>query len=198
MASSMATKRKAQEPSKAPTNVVSALHFTATVLASPTGRLIVRLPGPVSQQLPSRGQVAVDATLNDHTFETVLEPDGEFGHFVNVGGVKSGVAVLAPGHTASIELVPRRDWPEPEVPDDLLRAVTSARAEVRELWQAITPMARWEWVRWVNETKNPDTRQRRIDVSVSKLASGKRRPCCFNLASCTDPELARSGKLSLA
>jgi hypothetical protein len=27
------------------------------------------------------------------------------------------------------------------------------------------------------------------------MENGERRPCCFNLASCTDPELARSGKL---
>ncbi len=26
-------------------------------------------------------------------------------------------------------------------------------------------MARREWVRWVNATKNPDTRRRRVDVS---------------------------------
>jgi hypothetical protein len=56
-------------------------------------------------------------------------------------------------------------------------------------------MARWEWVRWVNATGNADTRERRIAVSMSKLESGKRRPCCFNLASCTDPGVSRSGKL---
>ncbi|MEQ9324370.1 MAG: YdeI/OmpD-associated family protein [Polyangiaceae bacterium] len=68
---------------------------------------------------------------------------------------------------------------------------------MRELWEAITPMARWEWVRWVSATKNEKTRARRVEVSVSKLSDGKRRPCCFNLASCTDPELAKSGKLWL-
>ena len=56
-------------------------------------------------------------------------------------------------------------------------------------------MARWEWVRWINATKNPDTRRRRVEVTISKMKDGKRRPCCFNLASCTDPQLASSGKL---
>ena len=56
-------------------------------------------------------------------------------------------------------------------------------------------MARWEWVRWVNATKNPDTRGRRVEVSISKMESGKRRPCCFDLSSCTDPDLSKSGKL---
>jgi hypothetical protein len=56
-------------------------------------------------------------------------------------------------------------------------------------------MARWEWVRWVNATKNPDTRSRRVDVSISKMKSGKRRPCCFNLSACTDPDLSKNGRL---
>ena len=56
-------------------------------------------------------------------------------------------------------------------------------------------MARWEWVRWVGATKNPDTRAKRVDVSISKLRAGSRRPCCFDLSSCTDPELSKNGKL---
>ena len=56
-------------------------------------------------------------------------------------------------------------------------------------------MARWEWVRWVNATRNPVTRRRRVDVSISKMSNGKRRPCCFDLSTCTDPELSRNGKL---
>lgn len=81
------------------------------------------------------------------------------------------------------------------MPPDLQSALADAPGELRATWEAITPMARWEWVRWVNATRNPQTRKRRIEVSISKLSSGKRRPCCFNLAACTDPELSRSGKL---
>jgi hypothetical protein len=63
------------------------------------------------------------------------------------------------------------------------------------LWKRITPMARWEWVRWVNATQNPDTRKGRVEASISKMKSGKRRPCCFNLAACTDPNLSKNGRL---
>ena len=42
-------------------------------------RRLVQLPLPASKKLPSRGQVAVQGTLNGHAFDTVLEPDGEFG-----------------------------------------------------------------------------------------------------------------------
>jgi uncharacterized protein YdeI (YjbR/CyaY-like superfamily) len=93
-----------------------------------------------------------------------------------------------------VEVEPTKDWPEPDVPADFENALAGA-PELSGLWQDITPMARWEWVRWINATKNPETRRRRIEVGISKLRSGKRRPCCFDLAACTDPDLSKNGKL---
>ena len=40
---------------------------------------ILRLPEKASRKLPSRGQVAVQGTINGHGFQTVLEPDGYLG-----------------------------------------------------------------------------------------------------------------------
>lgn len=156
---------------------------------------LVRLPEPVSEQLPSRGQVAARVTLGGHVFETVVEPDGRRGHWLRIEDALQDAVGVDPGDTVglTIEVVPA--WPEPEVPQDLAAALASAPSRVRGVWEDLTPMARWEWVRWVRATKNPQTRQRRVETSVSKLDGGKRRPCCFDLSSCTDPELARSGKL---
>jgi uncharacterized protein YdeI (YjbR/CyaY-like superfamily) len=81
------------------------------------------------------------------------------------------------------------------VPQDLKAALAAAPQRIQDLWEEITPMARWEWVRWVNATSNPDTRRRRVEVTISKMQSGKRRPCCFNLAGCTDPNLSKNGRL---
>lgn len=155
-------------------------------------RRIVRLPPEASAKLPSRGQVAVRGVLNDKAFETVVEPDGRRGHWLSLDGKAS--TRLKAGDPVRVGLSPRKDWPEPQVPEDLKAALTDA-ADLDATWKSLTPMARWEWARWVCATRNPDTRARRVEVSISKLRSGKRRPCCFDLASCTDPELARSGKL---
>lgn len=157
-------------------------------------RLIVRLPASASQELPSRGQVAVQATVDGHDWATVVEPDGRKGHWLAVDeGLRSALS-LQPGAEVAVELEPTKVWPEPELPTDFDAALADA-PDIADSWGDITPMARWEWVRWVGATKNPDTRERRIEVSVDKLRNGSRRPCCFDLASCTDPELAKSGKL---
>jgi hypothetical protein len=156
---------------------------------------IVRLPENASRKLPSRGQVAVQGRLNGHAFQTVLEPDGTFGHWMRVDRKLQRAAALGAGDTATLEVEALTDWPEPDVPQDLEAALGTASAKIQDLWTEITPMARWEWVRWVNATRNPDTRKRRVEVTISKMQSGKRRPCCFNLASCTDPNLSKNGRL---
>lgn len=173
------------------------IRFDAT-LHTTSGRLILRLPDVASKKLPSRGQVAVHGAINGSTFQTVLEPDGDFGHWMTVDGSLQDAARVGTGDTVTVEVEPTKEWPEPGVPPDLDKALSDAPQSIRDLWQAITPMARWEWVRWVNATRNPSTRKRRVEVSISKLSSGKRRPCCFNLAACTDPELSKNGKLVAA
>jgi len=152
---------------------------------------IVRLPGDASARLPSRGQVAVQGTINGHRFETVLEPDGSAGHWMKLDGKLRKAAA----GTATIEIQPVKEWPEPELPEDLEAALVAAPKKIQYIWDDITPMARWEWVRWVNATRNPETRKRRVEVSISKMNSGKRRPCCFDLSSCTDPDLSQNGRL---
>jgi Domain of unknown function (DUF1905)/Bacteriocin-protection, YdeI or OmpD-Associated len=171
-----------------------AIRFDAT-LSTIDKRTILRLPEKASRKLPSRGQVAVQGTINGHGFQTVLEPDGYFGHWMAIDGKLQRTAALSTGDTATLEIESVKDWPEPSVPKDLETALATAPQKIQDLWKAITPMARWEWVRWVNATPSPDTRKRRVEVSISKMKSGKRRPCCFNLAGCTDPNLSKNGRL---
>ena len=162
------------------------------------GSAVLRLPATESAKLPSRGQVAVLGNLDGVPFRTVLEPDGRSGHWMRVDPAWEAATGLRTGQTAAVEVEvePTKSWPEPTLPADLELALASAPEKVRSAWQDITSMARWEWVRWVNATRSPDTRRRRVEVSVSKLGSGKRRPCCFDLSACTDPQLSRNGVLA--
>lgn len=173
-----------------PAAPASAIGVTATAERL-EGRLIARLPADVSAVLSSRGQSAAVIRLGAASFVTVIEPDGRRGHWIDLAA--SGFPILTAGESLSLTLTPTKDWPEVVVPSDLGTALT-ARG-LAEVWGGLTPMARWEWVRWVKATKNPHTRARRVEVTASKLENGKRRPCCFNLTSCTDPELSRNGKL---
>lgn len=155
-------------------------------------RVIATLPASASDRLPSRGQVAVRGRVCGVDVDLVLEPDGRKGHWIALDDVAT--AGLADGDSLDFTLTVAEEWPEPQAPDDLVAALDGESTAART-WQDITPMARWEWVRWIDATKNPQTRDRRVEVSVDKLRKGNRRPCCFDLSSCTDPEVSRSGKL---
>jgi hypothetical protein len=144
----MAAKKKANTAKSAAPQPKGAVRFEATVEATSVGRAILRLPAPASKQLPSRGQVAVDGLVGGHAFQTVVEPDGDFGHWMSLDPELQAAIGLGPGDTASVQVEPSSAWPEPEVPKDLKKALSAAPTEVRELWTTITPMARWEWVRW--------------------------------------------------
>lgn len=172
---------------------MSAIRFQAEVRRIGR-RTIVLLPEDASAKLPSRGQVAVEGRVNRQPFRAVLEPDGRRGHWRRIDRTLQEALGASDGDSVAIEIRPRRGWPEPHVPKDFRAALADA-SDLSEVWQDITPMARWEWVRWINATKNPETRKRRIEVGISKLRSGKRRPCCFDLAACTDPDLSKNGKL---
>jgi hypothetical protein len=172
----------------------AAIRFDATLSTIGTST-VVRLPETASKSLPSRGQVAIHGTIDGVEFQTVLEPDGSFGHWMRVDDTLQRAAGISAGDTVALDIEVTKDWPEPSVPQDLTTALAAAPQKIQDVWNEITPMARWEWVRWVNATKNPDTRGRRVEVSISKISSGKRRPCCFNLSACTDPDLSTNGKL---
>jgi len=65
-----------------------------------------------------------------------------------------------------------------DLPDDLKKALT-ANAKALATWEDITPLARNEWICWIESAKKAATRMRRIEWGCSNLKDGKRRPCCW-------------------
>jgi uncharacterized protein YdeI (YjbR/CyaY-like superfamily) len=65
-----------------------------------------------------------------------------------------------------------------KLPPDLLKALSS-NPKVRALWEDITPLARNEFICWVENAKQIETRKRRVRRTGEELLEGKRRPCCW-------------------
>ena len=63
-------------------------------------------------------------------------------------------------------------------PQDM-RGTLVAKPAVHETWEDITPLARNEWICWIESAKKPETRVRRIRIMTENLVAGKRRPCCW-------------------
>ena len=65
-----------------------------------------------------------------------------------------------------------------KVPEDLRKAFTSNPKALAK-WEDITPLARNEWICWIESAKKPETRSHRINRTRTELIEGKRRPCCW-------------------
>ncbi len=65
-----------------------------------------------------------------------------------------------------------------KLPPDLRKALI-ANATALDAWKDITPLARNEFICWVEDAKQETTRERRIRRTQEELEDGQRRPCCW-------------------
>lgn len=161
---------------------------------------ILRLPEDASAQLPSRGMVMVKGTINNIPFISLLEPDGKYGpglkpsHWFRPSEDLLKKAKANAGDLVEVELEPTKDWVEPEIPEDVQEALASS-SKAMDLFNDITPLARWDWIRWIRAVKTPETRKKHLDVMLDKLNKGMRRPCCFNRNLCSEPYVSKNWTL---
>jgi uncharacterized protein YdeI (YjbR/CyaY-like superfamily) len=65
-----------------------------------------------------------------------------------------------------------------KLPADL-RTALLANPSALHAWKDITPLARNEFICWVEDAKQTKTRERRIRRTREELEEGQRRPCCW-------------------
>ena len=64
------------------------------------------------------------------------------------------------------------------LPSDLREALIASTTGL-VAWKDITPLARNEFICWVEDAKQNATRERRIRRTREELEDGQRRPCCW-------------------
>lgn len=155
---------------------------------------IVHLPKAESQKLPSRGLAMTEGSVGGAALRVAVEPDGKGSHWFALPDALMRDLGVKAGDVVEVRLDSADDLDEPELPADIQAALEAAPAAY-EAWQDITPLARWDWVRWIRATKVAKTREKRINTGIDMLSHGKRRPCCFDRSQCTEPEVSKSGVL---
>jgi len=78
-----------------------------------------------------------------------------------------------------------------ELPVDLAKALTEDK-EVTICWEDLSPIARNEFICWIEDAKQEKTRAKRINRTVEELLEGKKRPCCW--AGCIHRSDKKPGK----
>ncbi|MBI5037895.1 MAG: YdeI/OmpD-associated family protein [Candidatus Kerfeldbacteria bacterium] len=83
------------------------------------------------------------------------------------------------------------------MPPDLKKALLGD-TKAMGLWESLTPLARNEWICWVEAVKTAETRQDHVRRTVTELKEGMRRPCCWiGCIHRTDKPMSRSQKFIL-
>src|SRR5207253_7562691 len=77
---------------------------------------------------------------------------------------------------------PAGEESKPRLPTDLRKAL-AATPMAKAQWSDLTPIARRDFISWIDSAKQPETRRRRIEKACSMLLAGKRRPCCYSIVS---------------
>lgn len=65
-----------------------------------------------------------------------------------------------------------------DLPQDL-RKLLLAQPDMLVIWEDLTPLARNEWICWIEDAKKDETRTKRMERAYEDMLGGKRRPCCW-------------------
>jgi Domain of unknown function (DUF1905)/Bacteriocin-protection, YdeI or OmpD-Associated len=152
------------------------IQFTGQLTAEgPNGAwTFLEVPRSASEKLGSRGRVSVVGSINGFAIRTSVHPTGTGTHQLAVNKAMQAGADAKAGERVKVVLEVDTQARVVKVPADVTRAI-NAKPPVKALWATLTPRCREEWVQWIEEAKKPETRLRRIDVTVKRLAEGKRR-----------------------
>ena len=60
-----------------------------------------------------------------------------------------------------------------------LEAMLEGDASLSAKWEALTPLARNEWICWTLSAKQEATREKRRERLHEEILAGKKRPCCW-------------------
>lgn len=139
------------------------------------GKTATGLPVPdeVVQGLDAGKRPAVEVTINGYSYRTTIATmSGRF--LIPLSAQNRTAAGVAAGDEVDVTI--RADTAPREVAlsDDLMAALAHD-PPAQEFFNSLAHSHRKEWARWIDDAKRPDTRTKRLQVTVEALRSGQKR-----------------------
>ncbi|HSP36121.1 MAG TPA: YdeI/OmpD-associated family protein [Frankiaceae bacterium] len=134
----------------------------------------IEVPASVVEALGSGRRPSVRITVGAHTYRTtVAVRQGRF--LVPLSAENRTAAGVAAGDELDVDLELDEAPREVVVPPDLQQAFEQ-ESQAQSFFDRLAFSHRKEWVRWIEEAKKPETRQRRVENTVAALRDGRRTP----------------------
>jgi hypothetical protein len=126
----------------------------------------IAVPEEIVNALASGRRPRVKVTVGGHTYRTTVAPmGGRF--FVPLSAENREAAGVAAGDEVDVVCEPDTEPREVVVPADLQAALEQHDASAA--FDRLSYSHRKEWVRWVEEAKKAETRERRIAKAADEL-----------------------------
>ena len=146
--------------------------FEAPIEAGRGGGAFVRLPADASEVFGTRAGFPVLVTFNGVAYRGSTMPIGDGTFCVGVTKAVQARAGASVGDTVAV--VVERDAGERtvDIPPELAAALAS-HPEAAQRFEAMAVTHRKEYAAWIASAKKPETRQRRLDQAITKIAAGQ-------------------------
>jgi hypothetical protein len=153
-------------------STVGSMRFRTTVELGGKTATGLQVSDEVVSTLASGKRPSVRITIGGHTYRTtVASMAGRF--LVPLSADNRSAAGVAAGDDIDVEIALDTAPREVSVPDDLADALGRDEG-ASQLFNALPYTHRKEWVRWIEEAKQAETRSTRVHKTVDALRSGKR------------------------
>lgn len=147
--------------------------FSAKILTQGPGGAwpCMDLPFDVHAAWGTRARVSVKGTMNGFPFRTSIFPNGDGTHHMMVNKAMRDGAKAAPGDSVKVVLEPDEKPRTVPVPPELRKALATA-AKAKATFSALAPSHKRAYVEYITQAKKPETRARRVEQTVARLAGG--------------------------
>ena len=147
--------------------------FTARIVEARGGGAFVEIPFSVPDVFGTKGQVRVKGTIDGHAFQSSIAPMGGGTHLLGLHKATREAIGKSIGDRVSVDIEQDAAERTVKVPADLEKALSKNRA-AKDRFDGFAYTHRKEYVRWIEEAKKTETRERRITQAVERIAKGEK------------------------
>jgi len=130
-------------------------------------------PFKVEKVFGSKARVKVKGTINGVLFRSSLFPRGDGTHYMVVNKSLREKTCIGPGDSVHITLEIDTEERVVQVPENFEKALKENKI-AKAAFEKSSYTHKKEYVEWIEDAKQEETRKRRIEKAISKLAGGTR------------------------
>jgi hypothetical protein len=147
------------------------MRFRTTILQAGKTATGIQIPDEIVAKLGAGKRPPVKVTIKGHTYRSTVAPMGGV-FMVGVSAENREAAGVAGGDTVQVDIELDSAPREVTVPPDFAKAL-KGDAQARKTFDTLSPSNKKWHVTSIEGAKTAETRQRRIDKSVTMLHEGR-------------------------